>query len=77
MWRLFQTAVVATVLSGNIYWHWTPNGYLASLIAGMAAFAATYSLSWLIDLFRRRGDSRPVITAEGRRYERRNPWVGR
>lgn len=45
-WRIFQAAVVAAVLFSNIHWHWTPNGYLASIIGIFAA-------SRIIDLWRR------------------------
>jgi len=29
------------VISSNIYWQWTPNGFLAAAIAGGAAFLVT------------------------------------
>jgi asparagine N-glycosylation enzyme membrane subunit Stt3 len=52
-WRIFQAAVVAAVLFSNIHWHWTPNGYLASIIGIFAAFLATVVLTRIIDLWRR------------------------
>jgi uncharacterized membrane protein YgaE (UPF0421/DUF939 family) len=35
--RLLQLVVVGAVLSSNVYWQWTPNGYLATLIGIFAA----------------------------------------
>ncbi len=37
MWTLFQSLIVVGVLFSNIYWQWTPNTYVAALIAGIAA----------------------------------------
>ena len=53
MWRLLQAVVFTLVLFGNIYWEWTPNGLLASLLGVAAAFLVTVTLSGLFDLFRR------------------------
>lgn len=51
-WRIFQALIVGAVLSANVYWQWTPNGYLAAIWAGMAALALTWLLSKAIDLWR-------------------------
>ena len=55
--KLFQMAVFTLVLFSNVHWQWTPNGYLASLLATAAAFVATVILikavetgRWLADL---------------------------
>jgi hypothetical protein len=53
MMKLFQMIVFTAVLFGNIYWKWTPNGYLASLIGMGAAFCATVILLWTVDGLRR------------------------
>lgn len=41
MWKLFQLSVFVGVLFANVYWEWTPNGYLASLLGIGAAWLAT------------------------------------
>lgn len=50
--KLFQTLVFTLVLFGNIYWEWTPNGYVASLLGGLAAFFATTLTVWCGDRLR-------------------------
>lgn len=58
MYFVIQSLIVFAVMSSNIYFHWTPNGYLAGLIAGGAALVATLALNDLLALARRkkRGD---------------------
>jgi hypothetical protein len=46
MMKLFQTLVFMAVMFSNIRWQWTPNGYVASLLGGLAAFFATVLLVW-------------------------------
>ena len=41
LWRLFQLAVMFAVLSANVYFGWTTNGYIAGAWAFMAAYALT------------------------------------
>lgn len=41
MWFLLQSLIVFAVLASNVYWHWTPNGYLAAVLAGVAALVVT------------------------------------
>jgi hypothetical protein len=56
MWTLLQLAIVTAVLFSNAYWSWTPNGYLAAMIAIGSAVISTWAISKLIDLLRvRRG----------------------
>lgn len=58
LWKLLQISVFAGVIVTNIEWQWTPNGYVASLVALGAAFAVTYAISILFDglaLLRNRG----------------------
>jgi len=45
MWLIFQSAIIILVLWSNIYWHWTPNTYLASAIGIGAAYLATLGLN--------------------------------
>jgi hypothetical protein len=52
-WMLFQGAIIFAVVSSNIHWNWTPNGYLASLIGIGAAFVATISINGATGLLRR------------------------
>lgn len=49
LWKLLQISVFAGVMVTNIEWQWTPNGYVASLVALGAAFGVTYALSILLD----------------------------
>ena len=41
MWFLLQGAIVFAVVASNIYWQWTPNGYLAAMLGGIAALVVT------------------------------------
>lgn len=50
LWMLFQATIIFAVISSNIYWHWTPNGYLASLIGIGLAFGATVSINGVASL---------------------------
>jgi hypothetical protein len=50
---LFQGVIIFAVVSSNIHWNWTPNGYLASLIGIGAAFVATISINGATGLLRR------------------------
>jgi uncharacterized membrane protein len=45
MWKLFQLSVFVGVLFANVYFEWTPNGYLASLLGIGAAYLATVILT--------------------------------
>jgi hypothetical protein len=42
MWFLLQSSIIFAVCASNIRWHWTPNGYVASLIG--------IGLAWLVTL---------------------------
>jgi hypothetical protein len=44
MWYLFQGVIIFAVGASNIYWHWTPNGYLVGLVGVGAAYGATFLL---------------------------------
>jgi hypothetical protein len=48
MYFLLQGSIVFAMMASNIYWQWTPNGYLASLIGIGLAFAATMAVSQLL-----------------------------
>jgi hypothetical protein len=52
MWYLLQGAVMFAVLASNIHFHWTPNGYLAALIAVAAAWAVTRALGFVLSVAR-------------------------
>ena len=54
MWFLFQSTIIFAVMASNIHWHWTPNGYLASLIGVGLAYALTAALDGLWRLAQRR-----------------------
>lgn len=53
MWHLIQFSVFFAVVASNIHWHWTPNGYLAALCGGVAAFLVTVSVNGTVLLLRR------------------------
>ncbi len=48
-WKLLQLSVFVAVLSSNGYYHWTPNGFAAAVVAFFCAFGATVLLG---DMFR-------------------------
>lgn len=50
MWLIFQLLVMFFVLKSNIDYHWTPNPYLAGVIAVIAAWIATKIVYWLLIL---------------------------
>jgi hypothetical protein len=54
MWVLFQLSIMAAVMCGNIYWKWTPNGYVVGILGLGAAYFATWILVRLRSLFGRR-----------------------
>jgi hypothetical protein len=47
MWFILQASIIFAVISSNIAWQWTPNGYLAALIGAGLAFGATMALNRL------------------------------
>lgn len=49
LWKLLQLTVFFGVACTGIYYQWTPNGLLLSIVAGLAALAVTVLLS---NLFR-------------------------
>lgn len=53
MWYAIQGLIVFAVLASNVRWHWTPNGYLASLIAGGTALLFTLIVNELTVLWSR------------------------
>jgi hypothetical protein len=54
MWRLLQTLLIFGVLASNIHYQWTPNGYVATLIAIGVAYFATVTFSWAYDRWPRK-----------------------
>ena len=48
MWFLLQGLIIFAVMSANIHWKITPNGYLASAIGAALAFGATAAINKLI-----------------------------
>lgn len=66
MWKLLQTTIVIAVLFSNVYWQWTPNGYVAMIYAGGTAFVVTVGLTALLDRVR-------AVRARYRRARAREP----
>jgi hypothetical protein len=57
MYFLLQASVIFAVCASNIHWHWTPNGYLASMLGGIAALLATVAVNGLLAWRQRLADS--------------------
>ena len=59
--KFFQMIVFTAVLFSNVRWPWTPNAYLASIIAAAVTFCATWLAVWAGDALRwlRRIDVQP------------------
>lgn len=49
MWKLLQLVVFLSVYFTGIYYEWTPNGYVLSVLSIGAALAVTLLLSWALD----------------------------
>lgn len=50
LWKLFQFVVIVAVAGSNGQYHWTPNGYVAGIVAVFTAFALTALISELFRL---------------------------
>jgi hypothetical protein len=53
LWRLLQASIIAAVMCGNIYWRWTPNGFLAAMLGVGVAYVLTILPFILIGRIRR------------------------
>lgn len=53
-WGLLQISVFSAVVVGNSVWHWTDNGYLATVWGGGMAALATLFVNWLLSFSRER-----------------------
>jgi hypothetical protein len=53
MWYFLQAIVMFAVMASNIHFHWTPNGYLAALIAATATWAVMWALDFVLSVARR------------------------
>jgi hypothetical protein len=49
MWKLLQLVVFLSVYFTGIYYEWTPNGYVLSVLSIGAALGVTLLLSWAFD----------------------------
>lgn len=52
MWKTIQLLVTFAVLASNVHYRWTPNGYVASLMAFLAALFVTAIPIMISDLIR-------------------------
>lgn len=52
LWKLLQLIVFLSVMFTGIYYEWTPNGFVLSLVAATCSFAVTVLLGDLIHLVR-------------------------
>lgn len=50
LWKLLQFVIFVAVAGSNGQYHWTPNGFVAGIVAVFAAFAVTALLSELFRL---------------------------
>lgn len=53
MWKIVQLLIFAGVILSNVAWEWTPNPFLASLVAAGVAFLFTDLVGGLF--WRRKG----------------------
>lgn len=78
LWKLLQLIVFIAVMFTGIYYEWTPNGFVLSLVAATCSFAVTVLLgdlfrflSWLrLKLRSLRGQKRPQYIDPRRRHIR-------
>jgi len=49
--KVMQFAIVVAVVGSNGQYHWTPNGYVAGLLGGLAALLMTLLVAGIGDLF--------------------------
>lgn len=52
-WHWLQMAILMAVAFSNIYWKWTPNSYLVSIIGVGVAWLVTITVVKVADLARR------------------------
>ena len=58
MYFIFQGSIIFAVIASNMRWQWTPNGYLASMLGGVAALLATVAVNGLLAWLQRLADAR-------------------
>lgn len=58
---LLQALIAGSVLSANVYFGWTDNGYIAAAWAFMAAYGVTMIISKISDLSGRKRGLRPPL----------------
>ncbi len=75
LWKLLQLAVFLSVVFTGIYYEWTPNGFVLSLVAATCAFAVTVLLGDLIHLIR--WTSQRLLTVLGKQRPRDSQPVRR
>lgn len=46
-WLIFQALIIFAVVSSNIHYQWTPNGYLAGIIGVGVAYLVTLLINKL------------------------------
>jgi hypothetical protein len=56
-----QSLIIVAVVASNIHWQWTPNGYLASGLGILLAYAVTWLTVEFRDRFYRFGWSKRLI----------------
>jgi hypothetical protein len=58
MYFIFHGSIIFAVIASNIRWQLTPNGYLASMLGGVAAVLATVAVNGLLAWRQRLTDAR-------------------
>lgn len=53
-WRIIQALIVLAVICANIYWQFTPNGFVATLMGVGLAMLVTGAWQTVTDWFSRR-----------------------
>lgn len=54
MWLFLQSSIVFLVVASNIYWQWTPNGYVAGGLGIGAALIVTLLANDIAELWARK-----------------------
>ena len=52
LWKLFQICVFLSVMFAGVYYEWTPNAFVLSMVSFIAALLATVFTGWALQSLR-------------------------
>lgn len=52
LWKLFQICVFLSVMFTGVYYEWTPNAFVLSMVAFIITLLATVLLAWTLQSLR-------------------------